>query len=84
MFDAGLGWGLVGTPGTAYRVETRRKALESSPWTELLQLSLEPGTNWLSGGIAPGTAAAIALSGADGAASAPVTNWVRRAVWLSE
>ena len=84
VFDAGLGWGLVGTPGTAYRVETRRKALESSPWTELLQLSLEPGTNWLSGGIAPGTAAAIALSGADGGASAPVTNWVRRAVWLSE
>jgi hypothetical protein len=43
-----LGLGLVGTPGTSYRIEAKLRP-DDAHWVALHRIRLDPGTNWLPG-----------------------------------
>jgi hypothetical protein len=49
VVDVSRGLGLVGTPGTTYRVEARSNS-NGAPWAPVADLTLEEGTNWLGTG----------------------------------
>jgi len=44
-----FGLGLLGTPGTCYRIETKAEQESDARWLPLQKVALEPGTNWVSG-----------------------------------
>jgi hypothetical protein len=45
--EPGRGLGLVGTPRTSYRIETRPRTGSEADWRPLVEMTLEAGTNWL-------------------------------------
>lgn len=45
--EAEAGLGIVGTPGTAYRLETKLAGQSEEAWLPFEKIALEPGTNWV-------------------------------------